>query len=114
MRVWLIWSGDAFAANCDKHRRIVRLITERTWLAILDPEIRPILVDLECERRAVDHGFFAKIFRDINYRSSAGNSYNDAALASVLRLDQLHFRAGAAAFRDAADLFVGRFAEGKN
>src|SRR4029077_18534200 len=112
MRVWLIWSRNAFAANCDKHRRIVRLITERTWLAILDPKIRPILVDLECERRAVDHGFLAKIFGDIDYRSSAGNSYNDAALASVLRLHQLHFRAGAAPFCDAPDLFIGRFTKG--
>src|SRR6202163_410222 len=105
MRVWLIWSGDAFAANCDKRRGIVRLIAERTWLAILDPEIRPVLVDLECERRAIDRGFFAKIFRDINYRSSAGNIYNDAALASGLRLRQLHLRGGAAGLCDAADLF---------
>src|SRR5438132_1039654 len=59
-------------------------------------------------------GLLTKIFRDINYQSSAGNIYNDAALASVLRLHQLHFRAGAAAFCDAPDLFVGRFAKGKN
>src|SRR6266446_412855 len=114
MWVWLIWSGNAFAANCDKHRRIVRLLAERTWFAILVPEIRAVLVDLERERRTIDRGFFAKIFREINCRSSAGNIYNDATLASVLRLHQLHFCAGAAAFCDAPDLFVGRFAKGKN
>src|SRR5690242_15693060 len=53
--VW-IWFGHAgrnrFATERDEHRRIVRLIAERTWFAVFDPEISPILFDLEREWRS--------------------------------------------------------------
>ena len=57
--------GNAFASNCDKHNGIIWLIAERTRFAILDPEIGPVVVNLECERGSGDCDVTPEIFCDI-------------------------------------------------
>ena len=44
----------AFSPNRDENCRIVRLIAERTGFPVLDPEIGPIILDFQCERRVLD------------------------------------------------------------
>ena len=50
MRIFRFRCGrwNAFAANGHKHGRIIWLIADRIWFAVLNPEVRPVVVDLEC------------------------------------------------------------------
>jgi len=49
----------------NKHYGIIWLIAERLGLAILDPEIGPVVVNLECEGGSGDCDVTPEIFCDI-------------------------------------------------
>src|SRR6266566_4376911 len=67
--VWILGfrrlSRNTFAPDCDENCRIVWLIRDRTRFAILNPKIRPVIIDLESERSSVDLDIAPKILRDI-------------------------------------------------
>ena len=118
MWIWCCLCGrNTFPADRDQHRRIIRLIRHRIRFAILNPKIRPVIVDLETERTAVDWDVASKIFRDIKTRFFSAQRNRNATFVSPAtagRRFEPYFRAGATAFGRAPDLFVGRFAEGKD
>ena len=71
-------------------------------------------MNLEREERLIDSDLAPEIRRDIDTRFFSVEQNCQFAFVSVCRREQTHFRAGAAAFVDVADLFVRRFAEREN
>ena len=107
-------NGNAFAADRNENCRIFRLIRHRTRFAILNPKIRPVIVDLESKWSSIDRDIASKIFRDIEAVFFSVQQNYDATLVSILRRIEPDFRAGAAAFGRASNLFFGRLAECKD
>ena len=107
-------STNTFATDCDQNCRIVRLIRDGTRFAILNPKIRPVIVDLESKRSSIDLDIASKIFRDIEAVFFSVQQNYDATLVSILRRIKPDFRAGAPAFGRASNLFFGRLAECKD
>ena len=78
------------------------------------PKIRPVIVDPQRKGAARQRRSLAQVLRHIEGPGLVPQVNDDAALVSALRLGQLHFRAGAAAFPDPGDLFLRRFGEGEH
>src|SRR5436189_4505006 len=99
----------AFSPNRDEDCRIVRLIAERTGFAVLDPEIRPIILDPQCERRVLDRHVASKTFCNIELRFLIAHGNYDLAFVSILWCAYSDFIADASSLANVADLFVRLF-----
>src|ERR1700745_2681147 len=106
--------GNTFAVYRNKHYGIIWLIAERTWFAILDPKIGPVVVNLKRERRSRDCHVASKVFCDIDAGFFIARGNYELPFVSVLRGEQANLHAGAPAFANTTDLFVRRLAKSEN